>query len=143
MKRIMLTVVGIVLMLNLFSCNSSQTRFGKERHIELRAKRYAYTPNVIKVNKGDRIILKLISEDVTHGFFLDGYGIEFYVHPGETREVAIKADKAGKFIFRCSKTCGEFHPYMVGYLKVGPNSRYFAGIFLGRIKKTRDHRYYI
>ncbi len=33
-------------------------------------------------------------------------------------------------MFRCSVTCGEFHPYMVGYLKVGFNWNLYAGAFL-------------
>ncbi|MFQ6113972.1 MAG: 4Fe-4S binding protein, partial [bacterium] len=52
------------------------------------------------------------------------------VPPGETRTVNFKADKSGRFTFRCSVTCGEFHPYMVGYLKVLPNTKFYAGISL-------------
>lgn len=103
---------------------------GKQRTIEIRAKRYVYTPNVITVNKGETVVVKLISEDVTHGFFLDGYEKEFFVSPGETRTESFKADKSGRFTFRCSMTCGEFHPYMIGYLKVLPNTKYYAGISL-------------
>ncbi|MCP5050082.1 MAG: 4Fe-4S binding protein, partial [bacterium] len=101
---------------------------GEPRVIEIRAKRFAYSPNIIKLKKGERVVLKLTSEDVTHGFFLDGYGLEFFVYPGETRSVMLKADKAGKFMFRCSVTCGEFHPYMVGYLKVSPNTTFTLGL---------------
>jgi len=103
---------------------------GKEINIELRAKRYSYSPSVITVNKGDRINIKLISMDVTHGFFLDGYGTEVQVPPGDWKKFTIEADKTGRFTFRCSNTCGEFHPYMVGYLRVLPNWNYYSGIFL-------------
>lgn len=131
MKKGVFVLLFIIMALGLAGCGQSSQSQGQVKHIELRAKRYAYTPSVIEVNKGDRIILKLISEDVTHGFYLDGYDVNFYVHPGETREVAFRADKAGKFTFRCSKTCGEFHPYMVGYFKVLPNTRYHtAALFV-------------
>lgn len=133
MKRILLISTVVLLSLTTFSCSQAEANVsskGKVRHIELRAKRFSYTPSTITVNKGDKLVLKLISEDVTHGFFLDGYDVEFYVHPGETREVIINADKAGKFIFRCSKTCGEFHPYMVGHLKVLPNTRFLGATLL-------------
>ncbi|MCP2605159.1 4Fe-4S binding protein [Candidatus Aminicenantes bacterium AH-873-B07] len=96
----------------------------------LRAKRYSYSPNIIEVKKDDLLILRFISEDVTHGFFLDGYGTEFYAHPGEIREIIIKANKVGRFTFRCSRTCGEFHPYMVGYLIVTPNWHQHLGFLL-------------
>ncbi|MEW5815112.1 MAG: cupredoxin domain-containing protein, partial [Spirochaetota bacterium] len=104
------------------------TAAGKEKRMELRARRYTYTPSIITVNRGDILVLTLISEDVTHGFFLDGYDISAYAHPGEPREIVIRAKKPGKFIFRCSSTCGDFHPYMVGYLKVLPNTNLLAGV---------------
>ena len=108
----------------------SQAAAGKEVRIELKAGRYSYSPGVITVNKGDLLAIKLVSEDVTHGFFLDGYDISGFVHPGETREIIIKADKVGRFTFRCSVTYGEFHPYMIGYLKVRPNINLYAGVSL-------------
>jgi polyferredoxin len=103
---------------------------GHQRTIEIIAKRYAYTPDVINVNEGETVVLKLISNDVTHGFYLDGYEKGFFVHPGETKVMGFEANMAGRFSFRCSVTCGDFHPYMIGHLRVIPNNRYHAGIFL-------------
>jgi polyferredoxin/plastocyanin len=134
MKRLLPILALIAIGGTFVSCGSSQklsgTLSGKQRTIEIRAKRYAYSPSVITVNKGETVIIKLISEDVSHGFYLDGYDIEFSVAPGETRTVNFKADKSGRFSFRCSKTCGEFHPYMIGYFKVQPNTKYYAGMSL-------------
>lgn len=98
--------------------------FAKERLFIIKAKKFQYTPNIIKVNYGDTVRIRLISEDVTHGFFLDGYGLETRAHPGQDGSLVFVANKRGKFNFRCSVTCGEFHPYMVGYLVVEPNKRY-------------------
>ncbi|MGQ9629036.1 MAG: cupredoxin domain-containing protein [bacterium] len=102
----------------------------EERIIEISAKRFSYTPNIIRVNKGDVVRIRLISEDVSHGFFLDGYNIQTSAHPGQEGSLKFVADKAGRFSFRCSVTCGEFHPYMVGYLVVEPNSRFLTYVFL-------------
>lgn len=119
-----------------------------ERFFEIKAKKFSYTPNIITVNRGDTVKIRLLSEDVHHGFFLDGYGIKTSAHPGMEGSLKFIADKAGRYTFRCSVTCGEFHPYMVGYLVVGPNSRFwlFAAIVLAiaaggiitlnRVKKT-------
>ena len=43
---------------------------------EIKAKKFSYTPNIITVNRGDTVKIRLLSEDVHHGFFVDGYGIK-------------------------------------------------------------------
>ncbi len=97
----------------------------EERFFEIRAKKFSYTPNIIEVNKGDFVRIRLISEDVHHGFFLDGYGVNTSAHPGQDGSISFMAERPGRFSFRCSVTCGEFHPYMIGYLIVKPNIRFF------------------
>ena len=104
--------------------------FAEERFFEIKAKKFSYTPNIINVNKGDVVRIRLISEDVHHCFFLDGYGIRTSAYPGQEGSLKFTADKTGRFSFRCSVTCGEFHPYMIGYLAVGPNTRFFGFVSL-------------
>lgn len=101
-----------------------------ERFFEIRASKFVYSPNIIKVETGDTVTLRLISEDVTHGLFIDGYEIKTSAYPGQDGNLTFVADKPGKFSFRCSVTCGEMHPYMIGYLRVGTNARLygFAGL---------------
>jgi hypothetical protein len=93
--------------------------------ILIRARRYSYSPNIIKVKEGDQIVLKLISEDVYHGIYLDGYGLQTSVRPGQEATISFRATKTGRFPFRCSTTCGALHPYMIGYLEVVPNKKFF------------------
>lgn len=110
----------------------------QEREITIKAKKYSFIPEVIRVNKGDRITLRLISEDVTHGFYIEGYDLDAKVRPemptfwvrhpsvekdyGEPIEsVAIVVDKPGKYRYRCSISCGSFHPFMQGEMIVEPN----------------------
>jgi polyferredoxin/plastocyanin len=123
----------------------------KQNHtISLEAKKYGYSPSRIFVNKGDTIVLKPASLDATHGFLLDGYPIEFVIRKGGTylkytweddegklqtdwdkvSEVEFVADKAGKFTFRCTQTCGNLHPFMSGELIVKPNTPYYLFISL-------------
>lgn len=93
-----------------------------ERHIIVKARQFGYEPSSIKVNKGDKITIDLITEDVTHGFYLDGYGIDLTVRPaGDAATTTFIANKAGRFGFRCSQTCGVFHPFMTGEFIVEPN----------------------
>lgn len=123
MKKISLILILLLLFF-------TSVAFAEEKIFEVKAKKFSYTPNFIKVNKGDTVKIRLISEDVTHGFFLDGYGIETSAHPGQDGSIKFVADKTGRFTFRCSVTCGEFHPFMVGYLTVSPNSRFIAYLVL-------------
>ena len=134
----LIAAVAIALSFRLFSAaNHTHT-------LVLEAKKYGYSPARIIVNKGDTIVLKPLSLDVTHGFRLDGYPIEFIMRRGATflkytwtddegkiqtdwdrvTEVEFVADKAGKFTFRCTQTCGNLHPFMTGELIVKPNTPY-------------------
>jgi heme/copper-type cytochrome/quinol oxidase subunit 2 len=92
------------------------------RVITIQASQWKYSPGVITVNEGDRVTLRLTTDDVTHGFYLDGYGITTAVIPHETTEIHFLATKSGRWMFRCSVTCGPFHPYMIGWLRVQPNT---------------------
>lgn len=107
------------------------------RSILIHARRYAYDPPVISAAVGDTLRLTMVSDDVVHGFSLDGHGIDVHIHPvapvmrlqdpmspqgwRPVDEVTVVTDKSGKFSYRCSNTCGPLHPFMQGTLIVGPN----------------------
>jgi hypothetical protein len=103
---------------------------GNRRTVEVHVRRFAYEPGIITVRRGETVVIKLVSDDVAHGFYLFDYGLNTYVDPGETRIIGFVADKPGRFSFRCSRTCGWMNPYLYGYLRVVPNRRYHAGIAL-------------
>ena len=114
------------------------------RHIAIDAQRFGYKPSRIKVNKGDTVILQFSTSDVTHGLQLDGYPVELIARKGTTfrkhdwiedkghlhrnwsrvASVKFRAQRSGKFIFRCTETCGNLHPFMSGELVVRPNTPY-------------------
>ncbi len=75
---------------------------------------------VIEVSKGDRVVLKLRSADVTHGFSLKAFGVYMPkgIQPGKTVYVSFKADKVGTFMFMCNVFCGDIHQHMEGKLIV-------------------------
>lgn len=75
---------------------------------------------VIEVSKGDQVVLKLRSADVTHGFSLKAYGIYMSkgIQPGKTVYISFKADQAGTFTFMCNVFCGDIHQHMQGKLIV-------------------------
>ncbi len=92
-----------------------------ERTIRIEAGDFAYSPGVISVNRGDQVTLELVSTDVVHGIYIDGYELELVADPGKTARLSFVADRTGSFRFRCAVTCGALHPFMIGKLKVGPN----------------------
>jgi len=126
--------------------SSPQTRI-----IQLTAEKYGYTPGRIFVNQGDTVIIKPNSKDVTHGFYLDGYPVDFILKQGnyafqkyewqdddgkthvdwdKVTEIEFVADRAGKFVFRCTRVCGNLHPFMTGELIVAPNNLYSSMVGL-------------
>jgi cytochrome c oxidase subunit 2 len=94
------------------------------------ARQFAFDPPVLRVNRGDRVRLTVQSADVVHGLHLDGYGNEVRVEPGLSRQVEFVADRAGKFNFRCSVSCGTLHPFMTGELVVSPNVAFARAVGL-------------
>jgi heme/copper-type cytochrome/quinol oxidase subunit 2 len=93
----------------------------QERTFQIDARRYAYSPSQLTVNPGDKVIIQLISNDVVHGLYIDGYGVSVEADPGQTATLTFIANKSGSFRFRCNVTCGAMHPFMIGKLTVGTN----------------------
>jgi len=110
----------------------------QERRVKMTARQYAFDPPVLRVNRGDTIRLRITSLDVIHGLYLEGHDLDIKIipdspylevkhpsRPGEPakklEEVVFVADRAGKFRYRCSHTCGNMHPFMQGELVVAPN----------------------
>jgi len=122
----------------------------RTRYISLEAGKYGYTPARIVVNKGDTVVLRPHTVDVTHGFRLDDYPVELILRKGAAfqkyswtddngkenidwdriTETKFVADKSGKFTYRCTQTCGNLHPFMTGELIVRPNTAYHLFVSL-------------
>ncbi len=75
---------------------------------------------VIEVRQGDRVVLKLKSSDVVHGFSLKDFSIIITdgIQPGKVVLVSFIADKVGTFTFACNAICGDNHENMQGTLVV-------------------------
>lgn len=101
--------------------------------VTMTADQFAFDPPVLRVNRGDRVSITLQASDVVHGFYLDGYRIETRVEPGISQQVEFVANRAGKYRYRCSVSCGTLHPFMMGDLVVNPNLAFARAIGLAGV----------
>jgi heme/copper-type cytochrome/quinol oxidase subunit 2 len=118
----------------------------QERDLVITAHKYGYDPEVVHVNRGDHVRIRLVAKDVTHGFYLEGYDLDAKARPenptfwlrrpstGEkyhaVEEIEFVASRTGKFRYRCSTTCGYMHPFMQGELIVSPNYLFSTSVGL-------------
>jgi len=96
-----------------------------ERGIELVARQPAaggWSRERIVVNQGERVRLRIRSEDVIHGFAIGRVGVDAGpIEPGKVATVEFVADQAGEFTFYCTMWCDPNHARMRGILEVrGP-----------------------
>jgi plastocyanin len=98
------------------------------KEFNLKIAQYRFTPDTLRVDTGDRVRINLDSTDATHGFYIDGYGLNTLVPEKENKTVEFVADRAGAFRIRCSGTCGPFHPFMIGRFVVGENRLFWWGM---------------
>lgn len=103
------------------------------RAFKIDARQYAYSPSEINVNAGDTVTFELLSTDVVHGLYIDGYDISVEADPGQTATLTFTADRPGSYRFRCNVTCGAMHPFMIGTLTVGTNHWLYRGIGLAAL----------
>ena len=114
-----------------------------QRTFRIEASQYAYSPGEIRVNPGDTVTIELVSTDVVHGLYVDGYGVSVQADPGQTARLTFTADKPGSFRFRCNVTCGAMHPFMIGKLQVGQNSLLWRGIGLASLAAIASVAYFV
>lgn len=118
------------------------------RHFRVEASSFKYTPATMRVNAGDHVTIDLVSTDVVHGLYIDGYDVSVTADPGRTASLSFVASRTGMFRLRCSVTCGAMHPFMIGKLHVGRNDLLWralvltlftglAGISLARVREVR------
>lgn len=76
------------------------------------AKKWQFTPEIIRVKKGQRAKIIINNTDVLHGINLPDFNAI-----GDN-DIEFLADKTGEFIFYCKNFCGEGHRAMQGKIIV-------------------------
>lgn len=113
------------------------------RNFRIEASQYAYNPGEIAVNPGDTVTIQLVSTDVVHGLYIDGYDLSLEADPGQTTTLTFVADKPGSFRFRCNVTCGAMHPFMIGKLNVGANEWLYRSLGLALLATIGSVTYFV
>ena len=91
----------------------------QEQVIKITAKKFEYSPNVIKIKKGVPVIFEFTSLDRVHGFTVpDLDGLRLTIEPGKANRVTVMAPKAGTYEFHCDLFCGDGHEGMTGTIIV-------------------------
>ena len=88
-------------------------RKGKQVTVYLTSQAPTFGMREFKLKKGDEVTLILTNhdkvEDLTHGFAIPKYNINFIVNPQETKSVSFKADKPGVYWCYCTNFCHALH----------------------------------
>ncbi len=78
-----------------------------------------WQPDTIRVNLGERVRLRITSNDVVHGFAVPALGINVdEILPGHVQEVEFTASQVGRFPFACTRWCSVDHWRMRGVIEV-------------------------
>lgn len=100
-------------------------RDGNTVEVWMSATRSHFTPDIVRVNEGDNVILHITNieqtRDATHGFAIADYNIQASLEPGESADFEFVADKSGAYNFYCTEFCSALHLEMAGWLLVSPS----------------------
>jgi nitrous-oxide reductase len=92
---------------------SKVVRSGNKVTVYITSVAPAYGLTEFKVKQGDEVTVILTNhdkvEDLTHGFAIPKYNINFIVNPQETKSVTFKADKPGVYWCYCTHFCHALH----------------------------------
>ncbi len=89
-----------------------------KRTISMSAELWKFTPNIVRVKQGEKVILEVTGISGTHGLSVPELGINETITQGNTVIVNIPTDKTGTFDFACSVQCGSGHSDMTGKIIV-------------------------
>lgn len=107
---ILIIAVGIFYRIFLLPQKSVPVTTGKIREITIVAKKdhWAFDPEIIQAERGDKIIATIINEDnYDHGIAIDAFGVSQRMPASGTIKIEFVVTQEGDFPFYCSVPCGE------------------------------------
>jgi cytochrome c oxidase subunit II len=96
--------------------------FAQERTVTVRitAERFRFTPDEIKIHRGETVEFRLESDDTDHGFRIVGTDIDRVIPKRGRGSITVKftPESTGRYAIECSKLCGAGHDFMRAVLVV-------------------------
>lgn len=105
-------VGGIVFVKNSRNQGTATDAQSNIKEFNIKAFRYAFNPNTITVNEGDKVKITINNSDTLHGINIPDLGVS----GNDTLEFT--ASKKGEFTWYCNNYCGDSHSSMQGKLIV-------------------------
>lgn len=91
----------------------------KERVTSMNYWNREFKPANLLLHRGEKILFRLTSMDVTHTFYVPDLNIgPVEVKGGMVFDVPFVADKTGAFVYYCTTICGDSHYYMQGKILI-------------------------
>jgi len=112
-------IIGMIIMLliiaGIFFIKSTPEKVIEQsdsKEFTVKAFKYGYSPDLITVNKGDKVRIIIDNTDVLHGIRIPDLAIK------GNEILEFTANKEGEFSWYCTNMCGEGHMQMQGKLIV-------------------------
>ena len=84
------------------------------------SKMFSFKPSPFRVPKGSTVDFYLTSQDVVHGFYVDGTDVNLMAIPNTVNYAQAHFTRPGKYHVICHEYCGLGHQDMVGVIEVTP-----------------------
>jgi cytochrome c oxidase subunit 2 len=82
------------------------------------AQQYSFVPQCIVVPAATRVVFRVTSPDVVHGFLVAGTNVNSMVVPGFVAEVRTRFDRPGEHVMPCHEYCSVGHEGMWARVRV-------------------------
>jgi cytochrome c oxidase subunit 2 len=86
--------------------------------VRVLAQQYSFVPQCIVVPAETRVVFRVTSPDVVHGFLIAGTNVNSMVVPGFVAEVRARFEKPGEHLMPCHEYCSVGHEGMWARVKV-------------------------